>query len=359
MKKIPVLTAFLRWITGLPPLKPKSVVRTWLERALLALAVLFIAWLFLVGPGVVLMPYAPVGFSTLSDGTNTVLYTAGERENAAIVLRVAGQAQSDILDFWDDRATNPFAGGVKIYLCYTEREYFHLTRNRAGGSAMLGSIIIDMSKVGVNFSLSGFVRHEMAHVYMAKSAGWLPMVLGVPKWLDDGVATLIQGEPSDMSRLGGFLAARPFLVSVASMMRPWDWEAVVSFRGGSLGRQEYGYVGHFVRDLINRHGMAKLREYRRELSPFRDSEVLFKSIFEVPLEQAEADWLASEKRGGLVPENVELVSLTYPFPVLAKWWGGLGVFVFLFLWVTRQCFRLIRSLRARIFPQQAQPQAEA
>ena len=115
-------------------------------RFLSAIFLGLICWFLLLGPGVVLMPFAPRGFRSIADSTSRVYYQKDEAA-ARKVLRLAGEARDAILSFWGATDRIELFKGVKIYLGETPEEYYRLTMNRAGGSAMLGSVIvIDITK---------------------------------------------------------------------------------------------------------------------------------------------------------------------------------------------------------------------
>ena len=132
------IIGFARWTVGLPP---RSHAVQWVLRLIsLAFIVLISAFLWL-GPGVLLIPFTPRGFASVSDGTNTVFFENKE-ELAREMLSIAQQSQASILEFWDDLGEAGLFDGVRLYLGETSGAYFRLTGNRAGGSAMFGSVIV-------------------------------------------------------------------------------------------------------------------------------------------------------------------------------------------------------------------------
>ena len=100
MKKLfwPIIS-LCRWVAGLPPGNPPGATKRWFFRILSVAFVGLIGWFLFLGPGVVLMPFAPKGFRLIADSTDSVYYQKGEAA-AREVLRLAGEAQNSILDFW-------------------------------------------------------------------------------------------------------------------------------------------------------------------------------------------------------------------------------------------------------------------
>jgi formylglycine-generating enzyme required for sulfatase activity len=125
--------------------------------------------------------------------------------------------------------------------------------NRAGGFAMLGSIIvINMSKAGPVLSIEDFPRHELGHN----------------------------------------LRRRPRLLSLTSLRYHTDWETLVAMAGSTLARQHYGYVGAFVEYLERRFGIEPVRDYLRALSWGKSTDAVFAQVYGSPLATIEGQFVA-------------------------------------------------------------------
>jgi hypothetical protein len=337
-----------RWVVGLPPRNPPSAVKRRLSRLLYITVLGLIGWFFLLGPGVVLMPFAPRGFQSLADSTNRVFYENDE-ESARKVLRLAGEAQNTILDFWGDKDGNSLFKGIKIYLGETPEAYYRLTMNRAGGSAMFGHIIvIDLTKAGRILSLVDFMNHEMAHIYLRRRLGYIRKHLTVPAWFDEGCAVVVQGGSPDVASLGDYLKKRPRLLSVTSLRYHTDWETMVFMEGSRLARQHYGYVGAFVDYLDRRFGIEAIREYLSALSWGRDPKEVFATVYSIPLTEVEQQFLSEYRAMKGIEEEIAVITPPLVPRVVIRWTIIFGVLVFMMLWVVRQIFRLSRFGLSRV-----------
>ncbi|MBM3791461.1 MAG: hypothetical protein FJW35_14100, partial [Acidobacteria bacterium] len=286
------LISLYRWIVGLPPQNHPGAMKKWFFRLLSAIFTVLAIWFLFFGPGVVLMPFAPRGFQSIADSTNRVYYQ--EDVGAAHkVLRLAGEAQNAILDFWGTPGGIELFKGIRIFLGETSEAYYRLTMNRAGGSAMLGSIIvIDMSKAGQVLSLENFIRHELGHIYLRRRLGFIRKQLTVPVWFDEGCAVRVQRSSPDVAALGDNLRIRPRLLSVTSLRYQTDWEIMVFMEGSRLARQHYGYVGAFLEYVERRFGIEKIREYANALSWGKDPDEVYAQVYGNPLPDTEAQFLS-------------------------------------------------------------------
>jgi len=288
------------------------------------------------------MPFAPGGFQSVADSTNRV-YCQRDEAAAREVLRLAGKARDAILDFWGATDQARIFKGTKIYLGETPEAYYRLTMNRAGGSAMLGSVIvIDMTKAGQILSLDDFIRHELGHIYLRKRLGFLRKHFTVPAWFDEGCAVRIQGGSPDIASLGDHLKLRPRLLSLASLRYQTDWESMLFMEGSWLARQHYGYVGAFVEYVEKRFGIEKIRAYLSALSWGENPNVVFARIYGSPLADVESQFLADYRVMKGIKEEIEIIALPLIPRVVIRWALIFGILAFAVLWTTRQVFRASR-----------------
>ena len=337
-----------RWVVGLPPRNPPGAVKRWFFRLLSATFLGLIGWFLLLGPGVVLMPFPPRGFQSIADSTNRVYYQKDEA-TAREVLRLAGEAQAAILGFWGATDGIELFKGIKIYLGEAPGAYYRLTMNRAGGSAMLGGIIvINMPQAGQVLSLEDFLRHELGHIYLRRRLGFLRKHLTVPAWFDEGCAVRVQGSSPDVAALGDNLKLRPRLLSLTSLRFHTDWETMVFMEGSTLARQHYGYVGAFVAYLERRFGIEKLREYSAGLSWGKHPDAVFAQVYGSPLAEIEGQFLADYRVRKGIEDEIEIIARPLVPCVVIRWMLILGIFAFLVLWTIRQMFRASRFISRQV-----------
>ena len=222
--------------------------------------------------------------------------------------------------------------------------------NRAGGSAMFGSVIVvDMTKAGQYLSLVDFMRHELGHIYLRRRLGYIRKHITVPAWFDEGCAVLVQGGSPDMESLGDYLEKRPRLLSVSALRYHTDWETMVFMEGSRLARQHYGYVGAFVEYLEKRFGIEKIRDYLRAFSWGKDPEEVFADIYGSPLTDVEGQFLSEYKAMKGLSEEIEIIAPPLVPRVVIRWTLVVGILSFLILWAIRQVFRVSRFVLTRGF----------
>jgi hypothetical protein len=342
------LVGFYRWAVGLPPRNPPATIKKWFFRFLSVTFVGLIGWFLFLGPGVVLMPFEPSGFQSIADSTNRVYY---EKDEAAAreVLRIAREAQNVILDFWGGTERIELFEGIKIYLGETSEAYYHLTMNRAGGSALFSSVIvIDMTKAGQVLSLVDFMRHELGHIYLRRRLGYIRKHLTVPAWFDEGCAVRVQGGSPDVASLGDYLTKQPRLLSVTALRYHTDWETMVFMEGSRLARQHYGYVGAFVGYLEKRFGIEKIREYSSALSWGKDPDDVFAAVYGNSLKEVEGQFLSEYRAMKGIQEEIEIIAPPLVPRVVIRWTLIFGILAFLIIWTIRQVFRVSRFASARV-----------
>jgi len=295
------------------------------------------------------MPFAPRGFQSIADSTSRVYYQM-DKAAAHEILRLAGEAQEAILDFWGaaDKRTELFKG-VRIYLRDTPEAYYRLTRNNAGGSAMLGGIIVlDMTKAGQALSVEDFLRHELGHIYLRRRLGYIRKHLTVPAWFDEGCAVRVQGGSPDVAALAHNLQIRPRLLSLMSLRYQTDWETMVFMEGGTLARQHYGYVGAFVEYLERHFGIEKVREYLHSLSWGKDPDAVFAQVYGGSLATVEAQFLSDYRVTKGIKEEIKIMARPLVPCVVIRWTLVFGILAFVALWTIRQVFRASRSISKRV-----------
>jgi len=294
------------------------------------------------------MPFVPRGFESIADLTSRVYYQK-DAGAAHKVLRLAGEAQNAILDFWGTPGKIELFEGIKIYQCETSAAYYGLTMNRAGGSAMFGSVIvIDITKAGQALSLEDFIRHELGHIYLRRRLGFLRKHLTVPAWFDEGCAVRVQGSSPDVHSLGDILRIRPRLLSLTSLRYQTDWETMVSMEGSRLARQHYGYVGAFLEYIERRFGIEKVREYLNALSWGENPHAVFARIYGSLLADLEAQFLSDYRLMKGIKEEIEIIAPPLIPSVIVRWLLIFGILVLTALWMIRQTFRASRFVSKKL-----------
>ncbi len=303
----------------IPKEKKRSNVRKWILRILLFLVAWVIVFFFIFGPGRVLFPVLLNSYSNVTDKTNTVYYSGEYIIEAMDILWMASVVQDSIRSFWNDTSDRVFRKGVTIFLCESSDQYYHLTWNRAMGSAMMGRIVLNPEMYGTSMSLYSALAHEMSHLYMSHRYGYFPSVFLLPKWFDEGCATMMQDYSYAARHMNNYLKQNPELVSVTSLKHPWNWQTMVRMENGKMAAKGYGQVYLFTRYLINNYGIEKVRDYASRLSWNFRTEKTFAKVFPVPLREAERSWLKIHKEADLFPEQTLLVPLPFDFMVFLRW----------------------------------------
>ena len=139
-------------------------------------------------------------------------------------------------------------GPIRVLLATEDSEQARSAPSWVSGYAYgaLGMVVL-LPERGPSYpdsSLEELLRHEVAHVLIARAAGSRP----VPRWFDEGLAMVAGGPWSldDRSRLT--------LALLADSKVPLD-ELDRRFAGGSgQVRSAYALSGAFVRDLLQRYG---------------------------------------------------------------------------------------------------------
>lgn len=159
-------------------------------------------------------------------------------------------------------------------------------------------------------SLEDLLRHEIAHVLVARAARGRP----IPRWFHEGLAMIagLSWGLDDRSRLTlTLLADDP--ISLAEL------EGL--FRGGrGSSNRAYAIAGAFVRDLFERHGSdvaADILRWVRRGLPF---EAAFQLATGTPLEEAEGSfWSRQSLWYRWIPLLTSSVTLWLLVTLLALW----------------------------------------
>lgn len=238
------------------------------RRALRALPVVALAYLFTVGPCAPLLP--PPLFTLVAPDLSAhvvagfVVRRPGGAEAAREAAEVAAEAGRAV-----ERHLAPLAGGpvaaatVAVHLIPTARRYFHLSGWSPGNANRRGDrIFVDLSKCANR--LPAVLRHELTHHRLAAlAAGRLPA------WLDEGLATLADLDPYHRpARLPEYLETEPRLPSTAVLATNADW--LSAFEGRFHGirvRLLYSWAAALAQELVD---SAPPGAFPRYLAALRD-----------------------------------------------------------------------------------------
>jgi hypothetical protein len=159
-------------------------------------------------------------------------------------------------------------------------------------------------------SLEDLLRHEVAHVLIARASGGRPL----PRWFHEGLAMIAGGSWGfdDRSRLTlALLADRP--VSLAELEE--------RFSGGqSETNRAYAIAGAFVRDLFERYGPEAAPRLLAGVSRGRSFEMAFREATGTTLTRAEeAFWSRQTFWYRWVPVLTSSITLWLLITMLALW----------------------------------------
>jgi hypothetical protein len=245
-----------------------------------------------------------------------------------------------VLAFWGKPGEERFSFSVDIYVCESQRRYWHLVMNNAPASASGGDIFIVSGYP--EEALTAFLRHELMHAHVVHEFGWLRNLLRVPAWLDEGLATSIQGtEWSDEAGLARFTARTRELASLGSTPNVLRWRGAVDGSGDLAGGQ-YAYARGFTEDLMARHGRETVLAFLREAVRTGDQEASFSRAFGGSLAEAEREWLAARSESGVLPAGLKLVDRGLPVALTVKMVIAAAVVLLLLAWSLRQLCRIAR-----------------
>lgn len=330
------MKTFLAWLSGRPSERHRP---GWWRCTVRVLVAFALAYFFLYGPGLRVWS-SPPGFEKLTEGEISVFFQPGMRVEASAVAASALEAQRDILEFWSRGAEDGFDFPVDVYLCQSPRRYWHLVMNRAKGSASGNDLMIHASYPEVE--RTPYMRHELAHLFVVHELGWLKTRRYTPAWLDEGIATTLQGSLwNDRDGLAYFAFRTHELASLSSTANVMRWLGAVAGGGDRAGAQ-YSYARAFTEDLIDGFGRAAVLEYLKEATLTGNHPGAFARAFGVPLEQAELQWLKEATARGILPSDLAVVDRGLPVGLLIKLLVLAVLLVWVALWSVRQFARIVR-----------------
>lgn len=316
----------------------------WTLRVVVILIIWILIYFFVAGPGRVLFPSLLISYTSVSDNKNTVYFYGDRIEKALDLLWLASITQDSIEQFWGDTTGYEFRHGVTIFLCEFPSQYVHLTWNKAMGSAIMGRIVLNESRISGSMSLYSAMIHEMSHLYVVRRYGYLPSVLIYPKWFEEGCAARLQDYSAAADKFDENLWSWPTLVSVSSLVHPWNWQTMIRMEEGKMASKGYGQVSLFTRYLEDHYGKEKLIEYASLLKWNISSGRTFQKVFGIPLKEAESQWLHAMVETLEAPAEVSFIPLPFDVLVFIRWLA-MGIIivvplVILVRWISRSISRL-------------------
>ncbi|MFH1297018.1 MAG: hypothetical protein ABIJ04_07070 [Bacteroidota bacterium] len=327
----------------------KKRTNPWTLRVVVILFIWLLIYFFVAGPGRILFPSLLISYSSVTDQKNTVYFYGDRIEKALDILWLASITQDSIRQFAGDTVSHEFSRGVTIFLCESPRQYFHLTWNKAMGSAIMGRIVLNESRIKENMSSYSAMIHEMYHLYITRRYGYLPSVLFYPKWFEEGWATMLQDYSVPADKLGENLWVQPTMVTATSLEHPWNWQTMVQMEEGKMAAKGYGQVCLFTRYLADRHGMDKLREYTSRLHWNLVPDRTFEKVFQIPLDVAESQWLQTMVEAKEAPPETSFIPLPFDFMVFLRWCFSIAVILFPVVILVCWIVRMIKRRRRRNF----------
>ncbi|MBC8460895.1 MAG: hypothetical protein ISS17_09340 [Bacteroidales bacterium] len=325
----------------------KKRTNPWTLRIIVILFIWILIYFFFAGPGRILFPSLLISYSSVSDNKNTVYFYGDRIEKALDILWLASITQDSIRQFSGDTTTDEFSSGVTIFFCESPRQYFHLTWNKAMGSAIMGRIVLNEALITGNMSQYSAIIHEMYHLYITRKHGYLPSILFYPKWFEEGCATMLQDYSIPANNLGNYLQKQPTLVTVTSLEHPWNWQTMVRMEDGKMAPKGYGQVCLFARYLVDRYGIEKLREYGSRLHWNLAPDRTFGQVFQTPLAKAESQWLQTMVEAREAPPETAFIPLPFDFLIFLRWLFVVFVILFPLFLLVRWIFRTIIHRRQR------------
>jgi len=319
----------------------------WTLRIIVILFIWILIYFFFAGPGRLLFPSVLISYTSVSDHKNTVYFYGDRIEKALDVLWLASITQDSIERFWGDTLSDEFGKGVTIFLCESPRQYFHLTWNNAMGSAIMGRMVLNDSRIKGNLSPFSAMIHEMYHLYINRKFGYVPSVLLYPKWFEEGCATMLQDYSVAADKFGENLWYWPEMVTITSLEHPWSWQTMVRMEDGKMVSKGYGQVCLFTRYLLNHYGMGKFKEYESRLHWNCSPERTFEKVFGIPLAQAESEWLQTMVESKEAPPESAFISLPFDFTVFLRWLFIAVMILFPLILLVRWTYRLVFRRRHR------------
>ncbi|MBE0648300.1 MAG: hypothetical protein IH596_11000 [Bacteroidales bacterium] len=316
----------------------------WTLRVVVILFIWVLIYFFFAGPGRLLFPSLLISYTSVSDNKNTVYFYGDRIEKALDVLWLASVTQDSIEHFWGEKSGDGFKKGVTIFLCDSPRQYVHLTWNKEMGSAVMGRMVLNESRIEEGMTSYSVMIHEMYQLYITRKFGYLPSVFFYPKWFEEGCATMLQEYSVAADKLGENLRSWPAMVSVTSLNRPWSWQTMADMEDGKMASKGYGQVCLFTRYLESRFGKEKLQEYEAMMHWTSSPKKNFKRVFQLPLATVESEWLQSMKETQEAPEEASFIPLPFDCLIFLRWLF-LGIILLFPIFLIVRWVKLIFSRR--------------
>lgn len=188
-----------------------------------------------------------------------------------------------------------------------------------------------------------YLRHELAHLFVVHELGWLRTRVNTPAWLDEGIATTLQGSLwNDRRGLARFVSRTQELASLSSTPNTLRWLGAVAGGGDRAGAQ-YSYVRSFTEDLIDRFGRPEVLGFLTEATVSGDHSEAFAGAFGLSLEENERQWLNEAMAHGVLPSDIGLVNRGLPAGLMAKLIVLTALVAFVAMWIFRQIARVVRA----------------
>jgi len=317
----------------------------WPLRIIVILFIWILIYFFFAGPGRLLFPSLLISYTSVSDNKNTVYFYGDRIEQALDVLWLASIAQDSIEQFWGDTVGDKFRKGVTIFMCESRQQYFHLTWNRAMGSAVMGRMVLNTSLIRGNMTPYSAMIHEMYHLYITRKYGYLSSIFFYPKWFEEGCATMLQDYSVSADKLGENLWSWPTLVSVTSLEHPWNWQTMVRMEDGKMVSKGYGQVCLFTRYLMDRFGKENVQEYESRMHWTTSPKKNFKRVFETSLDLAEKEWLQGMVESHEAPQETSFIPLPFDFLIFLRWLFIVIIILIPVFLIVRWIYRIISSRR--------------
>ena len=139
-------------------------------------------------------------------------------------------------------------------------------------------------------NLQRAARHEIAHAGVHQVGGE-----EVPRWLDEGLAVVLEGGVSERERRRYRIVKRGQLFSLDQLSGLF--ESYETELDSALAACAYAAAGDFVGSLLQRYGAGSVRAFLSNLHAGLRTERAFRDAFGVALGHAQKEWHAGWKRG--------------------------------------------------------------
>jgi hypothetical protein len=163
-------------------------------------------------------------------------------------------------------------------------EFMHARYGYYAGRMETHKICLPPSAVYPPGQLRRAVLHESAHAAVHSLAGE-----EVSRWLDEGVAIMLEGgSPDDERRRYRIAVKKGRLMTLDEISA--GFESYETEIGSPRSLLCYAGAGDFVGRLASAHGLNLLRSYLAVIGTGRRADRAFRDVFGLPLHRAEAAW---------------------------------------------------------------------